>query len=239
MIDLHSHLLPGIDDGAATLSEALELAQMAVADGISHMVMTPHVHPGRYANTRQSIIAELDGFRRALDEHCIPLQIYAAGEVRLCAEVLAMFAAQQLPFLGTWQGQNVLLLELPHSHVPPGSDKLVKWLLQRNVVVMIAHPERNKGFLADVTRLAPFVEMGCLFQLTAMSVTGEFGQPAQSLAFEMLEKGWATVIASDAHNHNRRPPLLSAAHESVVARLGESEARRLFFDRPAHILGIA
>ncbi|PIE25435.1 MAG: capsular biosynthesis protein [Neptuniibacter caesariensis] len=238
MIDLHCHILPGIDDGASSVEEALSLARMAVDDGITHVVFTPHVHPGRYENNVQSIRPVFEKFQEALIENDILLSVKPAGEVRLSVEVLAMFAANQLPFLGEWDDKKVMLLELPHSHVPPGADNLVKWLLDRNVLPMIAHPERNKGFMADSRKLAPFVEMGCLFQLTAMSVTGEFGKPAHELAWQMLDNGWATVIASDAHNENHRPPVLSKALEVAADRLGESEARRLVWGNPARIIGI-
>ena len=237
MIDLHCHLLPGIDDGASSLEEALRLARIAVDDGITHMVFTPHVHPGRYENHAQNIQPVFEQFQHALTDNGIQLSVKFAGEVRLSAEMLSMFALGQLPFLGEWDGKKVMLLELPHSHVPPGADKLVKWLSDRDVVSMIAHPERNKGFVADVKKLAPFVEMGCLFQLTAMSVTGDFGKPAHDLALRMLESGWATVIASDAHNEQYRPPVLSKAVSVATNLLGEAEAKRLVLGNPARIIG--
>lgn len=238
MIDLHSHLLPGIDDGASSIEEALSLARIAVADGITHMAVTPHVHPGRFENTQQSILPVFEQFQAALVENEINLEVFAAGEVRLSAEMLGMFALKQLPFLGEWNEQRVMLLELPHSHVPPGSDKLVQRLMDRGVVPMIAHPERNKGIMSDVSKLAPFVELGCLFQLTAMSVAGNFGVEAKRLSDEMLDKGWVTVIASDAHNSDRRPPVLSEAVEAASQLIGQAEARRLVWDNPAKIIGL-
>lgn len=238
MIDLHCHILPGIDDGASSLEEALSLARIAVADGITHMVFTPHVHPGRYDNNAQTIQPVFEQFQQALVDNDIPLVVMPAGEVRLSVEVLAMFASGQLPFLGEWDEKKVMLLELPHSHVPPGTDNLVKWLLDRGVLPMIAHPERNKGFIADERKLAPFVEMGCLFQLTAMSVTADFGQKAHELALRMLENQWVTVLASDAHNANHRPPILSKALEAAAEVIGVEEARRLVWENPARIIGI-
>ncbi|WP_420554971.1 tyrosine-protein phosphatase [Neptuniibacter marinus] len=237
MIDLHCHLLPGIDDGASSMEEALSLARIAADDGITHMVVTPHVHPGRYNNNVQSIRPVFERFQTALTENDINLRVKAAGEVRLSVEVLTMFAADQLPFLGEWDGKKVMLLELPHSHVPPGSDKLVKWLLDRGVLPMIAHPERNKGLMADITKLTPFVELGCLFQLTAMSVSGGFGAEAKRLSDQMLSSGWVTVIASDGHNCDRRPPALSAGVSAAAEIIGDAEARRLVWGNPAKIIG--
>ena len=238
MIDLHSHLLPGIDDGASSMEEALSLARIAVADGLTHMVLTPHVHPGRFDNHAQSIQPVFAAFEAALVDADIKLSVKTAGEVRLSAEVLAMCASNQLPFLGEWDGKRVMLLELPHSHIPPGSDKLVKWLLGRDILPMIAHPERNKGVMSDIAKLAPFLEMGCLFQLTAMSVTGEFGPQAKQVADEMLDKGWVTVMATDAHNCDRRPPILSKAVSAAAELIGDVEAKRLVWGNPAKIIGV-
>lgn len=238
MIDLHCHLLPGIDDGASSMEEALSLARMAVDDGVTHMVLTPHVHPGRYENNAQSIRPVFDAFESELARADIKLSVKPAGEVRLSAEILAMCAVNQIPFLGEWDGKQVMLLELPHSHIPPGSDKLVRWLLDRDILPMIAHPERNKGIMSDITKLAPFIEMGCLFQVTAMSVTGGFGSTAKSLADRMLENGWVTVLASDAHNCDHRPPVLSKAVDAAAELIGDVEAKRLVWGNPAKIIGI-
>lgn len=236
MIDLHSHLLPGVDDGAPDLHTALELARMAVSDGIDHMVLTPHIHPGRYENLLSNLTGHYSQFRAALAEADLSLRISLAGEVRLSAEVLPLLADEELPFLGRWEGKQVMLLELPHSHVPPGSDKLVSWLQARDILPMIAHPERNKGIMERLDRIKPFVEQGCLFQLTAMSVTGDFGEQAYIRAHEMLEQGWATVVASDAHNLAHRPPCLSAAYHKITATYGEALARQLFTSHPAKIV---
>mgnify|MGYP000076588338 CR=1 FL=1 len=238
MIDLHSHLLPGIDDGARSLDESLQLARMAVADGITHITFTPHIHPGRYDNSVNTIEPVFLKLQQALKDEAIPLTVAMSGEVRLSAEVLMLVAQNQVPFLGEWEGQKVMLLELPHSHIPPGSDKLVKWLLDRNILPMIAHPERNKDIMRDLDMIAPFVEMGCLFQITAMSVAGGFGVPAAQRSMEILEKGWATVLATDAHNLDRRPPVLSGGLAAARAVVGEEAANALVFDNPRTIAGL-
>ncbi len=236
MIDLHCHLLPGVDDGAVDLPEALDLARLAVADGISHAVLTPHVHPGRYENTLVGLQPFFEEFEAALLSADIPLAISLAGEVRLSPEVLQLATAKELPFIGTWDGYDVVLLELPHSHIPPGSDKLVKWLLARNILPMIAHPERNKDIIHNLDKILPFVDLGCLFQITAMSVTGEFGVPAHQRAHEILDNNWATVIATDAHNQQHRPPVLSKARHLVAQMYGVERAVLLFDVNPKKIL---
>ena len=236
MIDLHCHLLPGVDDGAQSVSEAVALAQIAVADGIEHMALTPHLHPGRYDNSLLGLQPHFDAFKVALKEQGIPLSLSLACEVRLSAEVLQLAVANELPFIGEWNGYHVLLLELPHSHIPPGSDKLVKWLLARNIIPMIAHPERNKDIVHNLDKVLPFVDLGCLFQVTAMSVTGEFGVPAHQRAHEMLENNWVTVIATDAHNRQHRPPVLSKARHLIEQMYGAERAVSLFSGNPSDIV---
>ena len=149
-----------------------------------------------------------------------------------------LVAQNQIPFLGHWQGQQGMLLELPHSHIPPGSDKLVKWLLERNILPMIAHPERNKDIMRDLDVIAPFVEMGCLFQVTAMSMAGRFGVQSAQRAMEMLEKDWITVLATDAHNLEHRPPVLSEGYAAAKALVGEAAAQALVLDNPRLIAGL-
>jgi len=232
MIDLHCHLLPGIDDGPDTLEDALALARLAVANGITHATVTPHVHPGRYENTAVSIAGVFREYVAALKAECIALELGMAGEVRISPEILPMVEQGLIPFLGEWQGKKVLLLELPHSHVPPGSDKLVQWLLDRHIQPMIAHPERNKDVMRNLDKITPFVELGCLFQLTAMSVAGRFGEAAEGRARDLLEMGVVTIIASDAHNTNHRPPDLEPGRAAAAAIVGEEESWQLVRDRP-------
>jgi protein-tyrosine phosphatase len=236
MIDLHCHLLPGIDDGPETLEQALDLARLAVKNGITHSIVTPHIHPGRYENDAASILQNVTEFKTALTENAIPLQLGFAGEVRLSAEILMMVEQQQIPFYGELDGYQVFLLELPHSHVPPGSDKLVQWLLDRNIRPMIAHPERNKDIMRRFDKVQPFIEMGCLFQLTAGSIAGDFGEVAQETSRLMLETGKVTVIASDAHNVEYRPPRLDHGRDAAAEIIGHELAATMVESIPATLV---
>lgn len=239
MIDLHCHILPGIDDGPATLQESLELARIAVEDGIRHIVVTPHIHPGRYENSIATIQPALEQLQSALKNEDIPLTLGLGAEVRISVEMLSMIPSGKIPFIGEWGDQKVLLLELPHSHIPPGSDKLVDWLLARDIIPMIAHPERNKDILNDLSKINPFIERGCLLQVTAMSVAGKFGDGAYQRARELLERDWVTILASDAHNTNRRPPVLSEGVEAAASVIGHEAAQQLVFTNPEKIVAQA
>lgn len=216
MIDLHCHYLPAIDDGSQSMAESLDLARASVADGITHAVMTPHIHPGRYENIRSSVVEATMKFREALAEADIPLQVFPAGEVRLIAEVIELLEQAELPFLGELDGYRILLLEFPYGQIPVGTEKLASWLLDQNIRPMIAHPERNKVILNNIERIIPFVEMGCLLQVTAGSVVGEFGPPAQECAAKLLERCWVSVLATDAHNLHHRAPKLTQARNWLV-----------------------
>ncbi|NNE05759.1 MAG: capsular biosynthesis protein [Xanthomonadales bacterium] len=232
MIDLHCHLLPGIDDGAGDLATALDMARMAVADGITHAVLTPHLHGGRWDNRAAEVKGHCEAFARALTEHDIPLEVSYSAEVRIGPEILSWIPAGDIRFLGSWEGRKVLLLELPHGQIPPGSDKLTGWLLNNGIQPMIAHPERNKFVLRDLAAIEPFVEQGCLLQVTAGSVAGGFGEPARERAIELLARNWVTILASDAHSSQWRPPVLSEGREAASAVVGEDQAWQLVHGRP-------
>lgn len=236
MIDLHCHLLPGIDDGPDTLEESLELCRMAVADGISHAIVTPHIHPGRWENTRQSIEQACSQLQQNLEQQGIALKLGFAAEVRLSDQIMQQVADKAIPFYGVVDGYQIMLLEFPHGYIIPGSDKLVAWLLQRNIRPLIAHPERNRQLMKDPEQLTPFIDAGCWLQLTAGSVLGMFGEPAQDLAQQLLDDDAVTVIASDGHNKDARQPALKQAFEYIVQRYDRERAEQLIVHTPAAIV---
>ncbi len=237
MIDLHCHLLPGIDDGPRTLKEALALAAHAVRSGIVRSVVTPHVHIGRYENEFASIEQHLTLFRVELEHHGIALQLGLGGEVRIGAEIPAMVMENRIPFIGECDGYRIMLLEMPPSHIPVGGDKLALWLLRHNIRPIIAHPERNKGVHEDINKITPFVNMGCWLQVTAGAVAGNFGEPSRKRAVELLERGWVTILASDAHNLEHRPPELEPGRRAAAAIVGEAQSWKLVRDTPLSIVG--
>ena len=236
MIDLHCHLLPGIDDGPETLEEALEMARIAVANGIEEAHVTPHLHPGRWENDRPKIAAAVEAYRAALSQAGIPLEIGYAAEVRLDYEILPLIEAGRVPFLGALDGFKVMLLEFPHSHVPVGADKFVDWLIARSIRPLIAHPERNKDLMRDPGKLEPFMKQGCLLQVTADAVAGGFGDLCALRAREFLERGWVSVLASDAHDTTDRPPRMAPGRDAAAKIVGEEEARRLTQTTPLRIV---
>ena len=236
MIDLHCHLLPGIDDGPATLEQAMELCEIAVQEGTTHAICTPHIHSGRWNNTRQIIEQHCNKFQRELERRAIPLHLGFAGEVRLSEQIMTQVENNEIPYYGKVDGYHIMLLEFPHGHIIPGSDKLVRWLLNRKIRPLIAHPERNKQVMKDVDLLLPFIEAGCWLQVTAGSIVGDFGSQAMAVARELLEGDKVMVVASDGHNNQVRRPSMKNAYEFITAEYGEECARRLTITAPARLV---
>lgn len=236
MIDIHCHLLPDIDDGASSLDDSLQMARLAVEEGITHAVLTPHITPGRWENTRAIIAAATNAFRQALEEEGIPLQVDYAAEVRISDQIFSLLAADQIPFLGEWEGYRVMLLEFPHTHILPGTDKLVDWLIRQGIRPLIAHPERNRELMQKPDKLRPLLDKGCLAQLTGASITGRFGAEARTAAEYYIREDLITLIASDAHNTSTRPPAMAAARAAIASLVGEEAATRLAIDAPAQLV---
>jgi len=239
MIDLHCHYLPAVDDGAQTTVEAVELARASVANGITHAVLTPHVNPGRYENTLSSLKPHFEAFQKLLQSAQVPLTTCLGGEVRLSAESLALLEENELPSIGDWDGYKVVLLEFPAGQIPVGAINVVGYLRARGMLPMIAHPERNKDVMRNYRKIEPFVKEGCLLQITAASVCGIFGDLIRLSAEHLLGIGWVTVIATDAHSLEYRPPMLAEARAVIRQRYGNAAAALLTEGNPGSIVGIA
>ncbi len=236
MIDLHCHFLPGVDDGPRTLDEALTLAAASVANGITKAVMTPHVYPEVFDNTLATLAPVFSRYQEALEIAGIPLQILLGGEVRLHADIFQLLAAGQLPEMGRLDGKRIVLLELPDAHIPVGALESCKRFSNQGFRPMIAHPERNKEVMRDPMRIKPFVDTGCLLQVTAASIIGRFGASASDAAHRLLSKGMVAAVATDAHNMAHRPPLLREARVVIEQRYGTELAYRLTEETPASIV---
>ena len=235
MIDIHSHILPGVDDGAKDLGESLALLYIAQNDGITHMVATPHIHIGRFNNSASQLYSELANLKAQALVNNIGIKLAVAAEVRLDVELMSLVLGNKLPFIGTLNSVNYLLLELPHSHVPQGYDKFINWLAKQNIKVIIPHPERNRDIQANLFYIDRLKQLGCEFQLTASSIEGAWGETAKNISIDMLKKGLVTYVASDAHSVKRRPPILSNAKKVVTDLIGEIEAQNLFFNNPQRL----
>lgn len=233
MIDIHNHILPGLDDGAKTIEDALSLVQLAVEDSVTHLVCTPHIHPGRYNNTLSVISTAFNDFCRLPEVKSHPIKLAMAAEVRLSDDILLLHRQSQLPYIGEWQGLKVLLLELPHDRLPVGLISLMNWMKQHDIAPLIAHPERNRELMRRPEMAVRLFEQGALFQLTAASITGQFGDKANTLSHWLLQRDLVGFVASDAHHPVNRPSFMTNARNVLSTIYGNSVAEKLCCENPA------
>jgi len=227
MIDIHSHILPNIDDGASNLAEALDMLRMAVDNGVTTQVLTPHIHMGRFDNTKKGIEEKFWQFKDEVDNANIPITLLLGAELRIGPEIMALISNKQVPWLGECEGNTTFLLEFPRTDIPFGSDNLVRWALSKQSLPIIVHPERNSTFLNHPEKLQVFLDLGCPIQLTASSLTGKFGADVQKFSEQLILDEKVSAIASDCHNLKGRKPDLLAGFEHAIALVGEERASRL------------
>lgn len=231
MIDLHTHLLPDWDDGAADLAEAERMIEVARKDGISKMVLTPHV----FRMTKHDSDGRgLNGRIRAFIEQSksFELDFYPGAEVYVHPEMIAHIKDFDL----TINGSNYVFIEFPAQHVPSGATNLVYRMMLDGLIPIISHPERNAVFARSPEILYELISQGAIGQVTSQSLTGGFGTPVQKAAESFLRNGLVHLIASDAHNAEARPPRLSAAVEMAAKHVGTARAEAMVTTVPAAIL---
>jgi protein-tyrosine phosphatase len=233
MIDLHSHILPGIDDGSTSLEMSLEMARIAVKDGIHVMACTPHIYPGLYLNDAAGIAAARDALQAALDEHGIPLQLTTGADVHLVPGILEGLRAGTIPSLN---GTRYVLLEPPHHVAPPRFAESVFQLVAAGYVPVITHPERLTWIEHGFPVMAELTRQGAWLQITAGALTGLFGPRPRYWAERLLGEGLAHLLATDAHSSTRRVPVLSEGLAIAQKLLGPEEARQLVQGRPSALM---
>ncbi|MEH6453610.1 MAG: CpsB/CapC family capsule biosynthesis tyrosine phosphatase [Psychromonas sp.] len=236
MIDLHSHILPGLDDGASCLEDSLSLIRNSINDDVTHILATPHIHFGTFDNDMVSIKTAFNSLCEYIDNHGVSINLAYAAEIRISPEIIQLVEQKQIPFMGKYEGADIMLLEFPHSHILPGSEKLIDWLIKKNIKPMIAHPERNRDVWKYPEAMQPFIKRNCLLQITASSLLGDFGERSKKHAWSYIESGDATIVASDMHNLKRRPNKMKEAYNLVQKRFGLEVADSLFINTPQKII---
>ena len=226
MVDIHCHILFGLDDGARTIEDALAMAEDAIADGITHVVGTPHSsseHKFDYAKVRgvRDELSEKVGDRLALATGC---------DFHLNLENIQAIRKEAAPYC--INQKDYLLVEFNEFSIPPSLNQTLHELHLQGLRPIVTHPERNGILRVQVDRLRDWVHQGCFVQVTAGSLSGVFGPLAKEKAWEWIEQGLVHFVSSDAHNTTRRPLKLRFAYEAVAARHGEEKAQALFIDNP-------
>ncbi|MBI5850604.1 MAG: capsular biosynthesis protein [Planctomycetes bacterium] len=231
MTDLHHHILPGVDDGARDVGEALALAQRALDQGITTVVATPHMFDGVHDVTRAAACEAADRLRDALAAAGNPLALRVAAEIRVDERLEGLLAEH--PEVTLDGGGRYALIELPHDGVPPYLTRLLFRLRARGTTPVIAHPERNLGVRADPEQTKEWLDVGAMLQLTAAALDGSFGAVIGRCARTLLAAGRVHWVATDAHRIDRRPPHVGAAFEVAEKIVGIDGARALFVEHPA------
>ena len=233
MIDLHCHLLPGIDDGAPDLSVSLEMAKALVADGVSIAACTPHILPGLYHNSGQQIRQAVAQLQRSLDQEGIPLQLTTGADNHIVPDFLAQLRSGHLLTLAN---SRYVLVEPPHHVAPPRLEEFFFNLLVADYVPIITHPERLSWINSHYGAVQRLIRAGVWVQVTAGSLSGIFGRNARYWSERMLDEGCVHLIATDAHDLSRRAPNLSEGRELAAKRVGDVEAQHLVITRPRGVL---
>jgi protein-tyrosine phosphatase len=226
LIDIHSHILPGLDDGPATLDEAAAMVRLAAESGTTAIVATPHSNL-QFAFDPAAVEDGVARLREAVDG---AIAIHSGCDLHLTPENIE--AALQRPEKYTINGGRYLLVEFSDFGIPTAALEILDRLLGAGIVPVITHPERNPCLKRGIEPVRSWVENGCLVQVTAQSLTGDFGRSAERAGWRLIRDGLAHFVASDAHGLRRRPPLLGEACKRVAAECGEDAARALFTDNP-------
>ncbi len=233
MIDLHNHLLPGLDDGPNDWSETLNMCRMAYSDGIRVIAATPHIN-SRYTISKKDILDKVKYLEGLLKKEDIKLKLIPAADVRLDAALFDLLDNDELITLGG--KKRYLLLEIPPFDVPQYIKRFVFELQLKGVIPIITHPERNAAIKKNHELLQELVDLGALVQVTAMSLTNGFGSMTRGCIKKLLRSDMVHLLATDAHSIKKRPPLLSSAVKAAAKIVGRQKAQALVTTNPQAII---
>ncbi len=230
MVDIHSHILWGLDDGAKTLADSIAMAQLAAKTGTTDLVATPHAN-SRYPFDAALIEARAAELTDALGGHP---KIHLGSDFHLSFGNIEQALADPRPF--TINHLRYLMVELPDSIIPPEIGHVFERMLQVGILPVITHPERNRALWRDANLFESWLEIGCYVQITAQSLEGHFGKTAHRVSWRLLDEDKVHFVASDGHDVEFRPPRLDRAYAEVLQKHSETLAARLFHDNPRSAL---
>jgi protein-tyrosine phosphatase len=201
LIDIHSHILPDVDDGAQSIEDSIAMAKQAVEEGITKIIATPHHQNGKYVNRKQDILDRVIELNQVLQNEDIPLEVLPGQETRIYGELLEDIEKGEIL---TLNHSNYLFVELPSGHVPRYTEKLLFDVQLQGYTPVIVHPERNSEIIENSDKLLNLVKKGALTQVTAGSITGHFGKKIRKFSLELIEANLTHFVASDVHNTSSR-----------------------------------
>ena len=256
MIDLHSHILHGMDDGAETIEGSLQMCRASQRDGIQTIVATPHILPGIYDNNRSTILTKVQELNEAIkkfgvrssgfgvknldtitqypNDSITELEILPGADIHFSFDLLQRYENGEVVAVNDLG--RYLMVEFEFQGIPYKAEEALFQLLTKGIVPIISHPERNFEIGHNPKRYYEMIRMGCLGQVTAMSLTGEFGPEIRQIAEKLVKKRLIHIIASDAHSTGRRPPILSSGVKAAEKIVGKKEAQKMVTEYPQAIL---
>jgi protein-tyrosine phosphatase len=229
MIDIHHHLLWGLDDGSKSVENSVAMAQIAAADGITHIVCTPHANE-QYAYEPQVIAEKITTLQRALDEAGVAIKLGRGCDFHMSYDNIQEAKADPTRF--SINGLGYLLIELPDYGISQALTETLYQLRLAGLTPILTHPERNATLQTDQQRMVEWLQGGLFIQVTAGSVLGHMGKVAQRMAHQLLTNRWVHFLATDAHNTTSRPPKMREAYELVVEKYGQEYAHALCVSNP-------
>jgi len=229
MVDIHHHLLWELDDGAKDFETSVAMAKASAADGVTHVVCTPHAN-GTYAYLPEVNAARIAELQARLDEEGVPLRLGIGCDFHLSYDNI--LEARENPSKFSVNGLGYLMVEIPDYGIPRGLSETFYELQLAGLTPVLTHPERNPTLQNDLPRLGEWMRGGVLVQVTGDSVTGRMGKTAQKMAHELLARKWVHFLATDAHNVSSRPPRLSEARDLVAKKYGAEYAETLTTSNP-------
>lgn len=232
MIDIHCHILPGLDDGPSKMKSSVNMAQAAVRSGTSTIIATPHFKNGVFEVSPEMVNNSVKVFAGVLEEKKITLDVLSGAEIRITPNICTHLDQGELLPLGA---SRYYLFELPDIFIKEGIIKVLRQLRSREVIPVIAHPERNRTIQRHPEMISEFIFENALFQITGKSITGENGKHSLKIAWNMVKEGWAHFVASDGHSLRHRPPCLDDAVTAVKKAGGKKAVRTIFEENPAKI----
>jgi len=227
MIDIHCHILPGIDDGALSVEDSVKMARVAASDGIRKVVATPHISDGQCL--QETIKEKIHHLNHVLDELGIPVEILPGAEVQYLFDPLKIKAC-------TINNTAYALIEFPFEYLPSTAKEIIFKLIINGLKPIIAHPERNLSIIRNPEMLLHLLDEQVYVQITADSIAGTFGREIEKCATHLLKKGWVDVMASDAHSSGYRCPNLSKGLRRAEKIIGKQNAQRLVKENPEAII---
>ncbi len=217
MIDIHCHILPSIDDGAKDINDSIEMAREAVKEGIHTIIATPHHRNGKYENRKLEIIEEVKKLNAILVKEDISLTILPGQETRIFGEYLEN---EEFVHILPLNHTQYVFIELPSSHVPRYTEKLLFDIQLKGLTPIIVHPERNQEMISHPDTLYNLVKKGALTQVTASSVAGYFGKKIKNFSLQLIEADLIHFISSDAHNVTSRGFKVTEAFDVIEKKYG-------------------